>query len=121
MVALGTDLKLEQVFPRVGTAATRDEVSTNTWGPSSRTSPHSPPHHATLCSPCWQCPTSRKVGRAQWSQTAWAKERVLPSSQCTGPWVSVCLPQTMASWVLWTGQQDMELGLLETELGPKAA
>lgn len=78
--------------------------------------PH--PHHATLCSPCWQSPTSRKVV----PNGPRPKKGVGAAFQSV-PWPldSVCLSLMMASCVLWTAQQDMELGLSETELGPKAA
>lgn len=79
-----------------------------------------------LCAPL----AGRLLPPGRWAKSsgpkrAWARER---SGCClaqavpawNGHWVSVSLSLMMASCVLWTSQQDVELSLLETELGPKA-
>lgn len=98
-----------------------------TWGPSSRTRSSLPhPHHATLCSPCWQAPTSRKVGKVQWSQTGLGprKKWVLPSTGSTSlEWpLDKCVPVPDDGKLCPLDiSAGVELSLLETELGPSAA
>lgn len=70
-------------------------------------------------------PTSRRGCGARGPQWAWARRKELV---CCPPWaapawkghwmISVCLSLAVAGGVLWTSQQHVELGLLQTA-GPR--
>lgn len=77
----------------------REEVSNKTWGPPSRTMSSHPYRYSVLPLLAGSCSFLQR----------WAKL-----------WM-VCLSLMVTGSVLWTSPQDVDLSLLETELGLRAA
>lgn len=102
--------------------ATREEVSKKTWGPSSRTRSSLPTPTSYSVLPLLAVSYLQEGEQSPVVPNGPGPEKGADAAFQSVQWPldSVCLSLTMASCVLRTAQQDVELGLLETELGPRA-